>query len=172
MEKTRLLRLLSCLLLFLLSVQFSAGHEAWGLAENYKRSVREQYLFIISKHPKYTWGGAEDLDKGLDCSGYIFLACKWAGVPGVTRTTSLRMSMGLGGWSGKDIDPKDADECDLLFWTFQPHRPNGHVGAFINDRNSELKITHASTSRGVVLEDLHGVLATNLTKVRRLTIGD
>lgn len=156
----------------MLLAQFFAGPEVWALAERYKKSVKEQYRFIISKHPKYTWGGAEDLNKGLDCSGYIFLAFKWAGVPGITRTTSLRMSMGLGGWIGKDVDLEVADECDLLFWTFHEHRPNGHVGAFINDPNGRLKITHASTSKGVVMADLKGTLATNLTKIRRLTIGD
>lgn len=142
------------------------------MADHYKKSVKGQCHFIIAKHPKYTWGGSKDLEQGLDCSGYIFLAFKWAGVPGVTRITSLQMSLGLGGWTGKDIDRENADECDLVFWTFQEHRPNGHVGAFVKDVNAKLKITHASTSRGVVLEDLHGVLATNLTKVRRLTIGD
>jgi cell wall-associated NlpC family hydrolase len=152
--------------------QSFAGHEAWALAERYRKSVEEQYNFIICKHPKYTWGGAEDLSKGLDCSGYIFLACKWAGVPGITRTTSLKMSAGLGGWLGRDIDLQDADECDLVFWTFQEHRPNGHVGAFIKNSGGRIKITHASTSRGVVMDDLKGVLATNLAKVRRLTIGD
>ena len=156
----------------MLLAQFFAGPEASGLAETYTKSLKKQYEFIISKHPKYTWGGSEDLDKGLDCSGYIFLACKWAGVPGITRTTSLRMSMGLGGWIGRDIDLEIADESDLVFWTFHEQRPNGHVGAFMNDGQGRLRVTHASSSRGVVVDDLHGVLAANLTKVRRLTIGD
>jgi hypothetical protein len=158
--------------LFLLSAQFFAGPEACALTENLRESVRDQLNFIIAKHPKYTWGGAEDLDRGLDCSGYIFLACKWAGVPGITRTTSLRMAMGLGGWIGKDIDPESAEDCDLVFWTFREDRPDGHVGAFLTDHHGRLKITHASATRGVVLETPRGALATNLTKVRRLTIGD
>ncbi len=155
----------------LLALSF-AGREAQALSDNYRKSLKEQLAFIIAKHPKYTWGGSEDLSIGLDCSGYLFLACKWAGVPGITRTTSLRMSQGLGGWHGVDIHPSLADECDLPFWTMSPERPNGHVGAFLRTKSDRLKVTHASSARGVVLDDLHGQLATNLTKIRRLTIGD
>jgi cell wall-associated NlpC family hydrolase len=134
--------------------------------------LKRQLTFIIAKHPQYTWGGAKYLDQGLDCSGYIFLACKWAAIPGITRTTALRMSLGLGGWYGKDIDLRDADECDLSFWTFNGHRQNGHVGALVRGMDGEMHVTHASSSRGVVLDDLGGVLVRKLTKLRRLTIGD
>jgi hypothetical protein len=82
------------------------------------------------------------------------------------------MSQGLGGWRGVDIHPALADECDLSFWTMTPERPNGHVGAFLRTKSGRLKVTHASSARGVVLDDPNGQLATNLTKVRRLTIGD
>jgi hypothetical protein len=156
----------------LLLAQYFAGPDAWALGPSYKRSLKRQLTFIIAKHPKYTWGGAESLDQGLDCSGYIFLACKWAGIPGITRTTALRMSLGLGGWQSKDIDLADADECDLPFWTFKEHRQNGHVGALLRSLEGEILVTHASSSRGVVLDDLQGVLVQKLTKLRRLTIGD
>ncbi|MGO9567269.1 MAG: hypothetical protein ACLP5H_07000 [Desulfomonilaceae bacterium] len=152
--------------------QYYAGPDAWALGPSYKRSLKRQLTFIIAKHPKYTWGGAESLDQGLDCSGYIFLACKWAGIPGITRTTALRMSLGLGGWHGKDIDLADADECDLSFWTFKEHRPNGHVGAIVRGLDADIYVTHASSRRGVVLDGLEGLLLQKLTKVRRLTIGD
>lgn len=108
----------------------------------------------------------------MDCSGYLFLAAKWAGIPGVTRTTSHRMALGLGGWIGRDIAIEDADECDLPFWTFKQQRPYGHVGVFIRQPHGMPGVTHASTKRGVVLQDLQGPLLRNLVKVRRLTIGD
>jgi len=82
------------------------------------------------------------------------------------------MALGLGGWTGKDVDFLDADELDLTFWTFNKNRLNGHVGALLRDRHGMPKVTHASTRKGVVLEDMHGHLLRNLTKVRRLTIGD
>lgn len=162
----------SWLLLCLLSALSFAGHEAWGLAEHYKRSLKCQLQFIIDKHPKYAWGGSSDLEKGLDCSGYLFLAAKWAGIPGITRTTSARMAEGLGGWTSRQIDPKEARECDLVFWTFREERQNGHVGAFLNDSDGRRAVTHAGVSKGVVLEALKGMLLENLSQVRRLTIGD
>jgi len=108
----------------------------------------------------------------LDCSGYLFLAAKRAAIPGITRTTSLHMSMGLGGWTGREISLDDSDECDLVFWTLADNRPCGHVGALLRDTNGALKVTHAGVRRGVVLENLRGPIFPNLTKVRRLTIGD
>ncbi len=82
------------------------------------------------------------------------------------------MSLGLGGWHGKDVDLADADECDLSFWTFEEHRQNGHVGALLRGLDGEIQVTHASSSRGVVLDNLHGLLLQKLSKLRRLTIGD
>jgi hypothetical protein len=152
--------------------QFCAGPESFGLSEAYKKSFKQQLSFIISKHPKYTWGGSTDLRKGIDCSGYLFLAAKWAGIPGVTRTTSQRMAMGLGGWIGRDIDFTEADECDLPFWTFRQDRPYGHVGVFLRHPYGMPGVTHASSTRGVVLRDLTGPLLRNLSKFRRLTIGE
>lgn len=142
------------------------------MALHYQRSLKRQLDFIVAKHPYYRWGGAENLERGLDCSGYLFLAAKWSAIPGITRTTALRMSLGLGGWTGKDLPPDDADECDLVFWTIKESRPNGHVGAVLRNHGAGRKVTHSSLKRGVVLEDLKGPLFPNLTKVRRLTIGD
>jgi len=160
------------LLLCLLSALSFAGPDAWGLAEAYKRSLKGQLQFIVAKHPKYTWGGSTDLEKGLDCSGYIFLAAKWAGIPGITRTTAARMADGLGGWASKEVNLHEAEECDLPFWTFDEKRKNGHVGAFLNDRDRRRAVTHAGVHAGVVLEPLVGRLRESLSKVRRLTIGD
>jgi hypothetical protein len=151
---------------------FSAGHEAWGLAEQYKKSLKDRLLIIIDKHPKYARGGFADPDQGLDCSGYVYLAAKWAGIPGISRTTSHRMAQGFGGWSGYDVDPNAADECDLLFWTFTPNRPLGHVGVLLFDEDGLASAAHASARRGVTLRPVCGPLLQNLIKVRRLTIGD
>jgi len=156
----------------LLSALSFAGHDVWGLGEPYRGSLKGQLQFIIAKHPKYTWGGSTDLEKGLDCSGYLFLAAKWAGIPGITRTTSARMAEGSGGWTSCQIDLKDAQECDLVFWTFSEKRKNGHVGAFLIDSDGRRAVTHSGVSKGVVLEPLKGRLLENLSQVRRLTIGD
>lgn len=157
--------------LCLLLGQSFAGHEAEALGTAYRNSFKRQLDFIISRRPAYAWGGASSLEKGLDCSGYIFLAAKWAGLPGVTRTTAYRMSLGLGGWPSQRVLPDQAEECDLAFWTFSPLRPCGHVGAIL-DKSRELSAGHASTTRGVIKEPLKGSLRKNLSSMRRLTIGD
>jgi len=54
----------------------------------------------------------------------------------------------------------------------EQHRQNGHVGALLRGLDGEIQVTHASSRRGVVLDDLDGVLVQKLTKLRRLTIGD
>ena len=82
------------------------------------------------------------------------------------------MSMGFGGWVGRDIKLEAAEECDLIFWTLDDERPSGHVGAFLRDSDGHRKVTHASSSRGVILQDLNQYLRKNLEKVRRLTIGE
>ena len=161
-----------CLLSFWLSVLCFAGRDAWCLSEHYEKSLKEQLLFIIRKHPKYLRGGANDLERGLDCSGYVYLAAKWAGIPGISRTTSFRMSQGFGGWSGRDIKLSNAEECDLLFWTFSKNQPFGHVGAMLRGAQGRKQAAHASPRLGVVLRPLKGSLAQNLSKVRRLTIGE
>ena len=106
--------------------------------------------------------------KGVDCSGYLYLAGRRAGMP-VKRSTSKRMAQGLDGWVGKDVPSGKEQELDLPFWTFKPDRPNGHVGVFWEKG----KVTHASPSRDrVVVDKLKGVLKSKLSLIRRLTLGD
>jgi cell wall-associated NlpC family hydrolase len=156
----------------LLSAQFSAGPDAGALTKYHKKSFKRQLHLIIDQHPKYTDGGAGPLDKGLDCSGYVYLAARRAGIPGVSRTTSFKMSLGFGGWRGRDIALQDARDCDLLFWTLEKDRFNGHVGVFLLGDDGEATATHASSRRGVVLDSLEGSLLRKLTRVRRLIIGE
>jgi cell wall-associated NlpC family hydrolase len=134
------------------------------------RSFERQLKFIVAKNPRYAWGGSSDLSKGLDCSGYIFLAGKWAGLPGIQRTTSYRMSLGLGGWTGEVSDLSKVSVCNLIFWTFSPGRPNGHVGAIISHDSEHVRVTHASQGRGVVAEPMNSYLIRKTTAVRKLSI--
>lgn len=135
---------------------------------------------IIDRQPKYTWGGSEREDQGLDCSGYIFLAARRAcsGKPDdpfckVGRTTAYNMALGLAGWDGINIKLRMARELDIPFWTWRdkPHRINGHVGVLIRDRAGSPKVTHASQLRGrIVVEDLKGKLETDISVIRRLGV--
>jgi cell wall-associated NlpC family hydrolase len=130
---------------------------------------------IIDKKPKYLWGGSESEEKGIDCSGYLYLAAKRAGIP-VHRTTAIQMEAGLAGWKNKKILLDEAEELDLVWWTWKdkPNRPHGHIGVFlINNRGSKLlEVSHSSTSKGVVVQQLRGGLLRDISSLKRLTIGD
>lgn len=161
-----------CLLLSSLLALSSAGPDSEALSEPFQRSFARQLGFIAAKKPKYTWGGASDISVGLDCSGYIFLAGKWAGLPGITRTTAFRMSLGLGGWNGLRSELGSARQCDLVFWTFDGSRPNGHVGAVIYCSNGRLDVVHSSAGRGVISQKMNDYLKEKATAVLRLSFGD
>jgi len=83
------------------------------------------------------------------------------------------MSKGLGGWTGEDVGLEDTDEGDLPFWRWDkvPGRIQ-HTGAFvIGGKSGLLEVMHASSShRTVVIQELRGVLKTNLRKIRRLKV--
>jgi len=105
----------------------------------------------------------------VDCSGYLFLAARRAGMP-VRRTTSVRMAEGDAGWIGVAVSRDSRQHLDLVFWTLKPHRPNGHCGVVWKHPD---RVTHASLSKGrVVVAPLAGELYRGLTKIIRLTIGD
>ncbi len=141
-----------------------------ALGDSYKTLFIRELNFIIFKGPKYTWGGSStNLQKGLDCSGYIFRAAKWAGMP-VRRTTSSKMAMGACGWMSRPIQWENRDVTDLVFWTFKAARPDGHVGVIHKDINH---VTHSSGSRKrVVVDRFKDQLKTKLSRIRRLTIGE
>jgi hypothetical protein len=158
-------------LALLSSVFFGCACRADALGPGYARALTFELRTIIDKHPPYAWGGSTDERKGLDCSGYIYLASRRAGLP-VRRTTARRMAVGEGGWTGIPVvleDPANrGDPLDLVFWTFTAKRSNGHVGV----RWGKHAVTHASTRRGVVVDLLTGVLLKALTKSIHLTIGE
>ena len=158
--------------LFSLLAQSFAGHDCYALSAKYRNAFKRQLEFIVAKNPRYIWGGSRDIASGLDCSGYLYLAAKWASVPGVTRTTACRMAVGLGGWTSRTISMEDSQECDLIFWTFSPSRPHGHVGAFLKTGQKIRTVTHASSRCGVIAEPLSNLSVKSVSRVRRLTIGE
>jgi hypothetical protein len=140
----------------------------------WEASFRSQLQRIIDRQPQYVRGGSESEEKGLDCSGFIFLAAKRAGIP-VSRTTALNMSRGLAGWRGVDIELRDAGELDIVWWTWldKPQRPFGHVGVLWRGKDNFPAVAHASQTIGrVTVGQMKGKFLRDLAKVRRLTIGD
>jgi hypothetical protein len=147
----------------------------------------------VKQHYNYVWGAYDPTQftydvhkqiwaKGLDCSGYIYWAARNAGIPGIRRVTAAEMALGRGGWKGIDVRLGMAGKdrlhyvrpLDIAFWTFKPSRKNGHTGAFgVNPQNGFPGVRHASDSRGgIVYDPIKPWVQSNLTKVRRLTIGD
>ena len=162
-------RLLSGWLPALLFIVFSGAlSKCEALGIGYRRAFAFELQHIIDRHPHYLWGGAEDEREGLDCSGYVYLAARRAGLNG-RRTTARRMGEGDNGWDSTVIrGPGNSRHCDLVFWTLKATRPNGHVGVrWYKDR-----VTHSSSSRGVVVDRFKGYWVKHLTRIRRLTQGD
>jgi hypothetical protein len=156
---------------FLLLVLPSNGY---SLDPRYAASMKDNLKIIIDRHPAYVWGEAKDESRGLDCSGYMYLAAKRSGLP-VRRVTAREMREGKGCWEGRDISLKDAEEVDMPYWTWKdrPDRQHGHVGCFLQGKKSKLlEVTHCGSSTGVVQHELKGVFLRDLSAVRHLTIGD
>lgn len=146
--------------------------DAEGLSKALSASFERELCAIAMLKPEYVWGGYQDPNRGLDCSGYIYLAAKWAAIPGPKRTTANRMARGLDGWDGKTIRPiRDADRGDLVFWTWKgSSRKYGHVGAVVLGRKSGLlEAAHASSGhKSVVVVPFRGALLTDIEFFRRL----
>lgn len=166
------------LCLWVILMLFSSfGSTAEAIGQQYRTSLRRQFNWMIVKQPYYRMDVRikpdADIGEGVDCSRYIYLVYRWAGVPGIRRTTSDRMALGLDGWTGKDVTLDKADDLDLVWWTFKPTRKNGHVGSLLRDEKTGiLDVTHSSSSRGVVLDQFKGWAIEKLTKIRRITIGE
>ena len=160
--------------LIIVGVMSLISLNCYALEGHYADSFRKNLWIIIDRHPAYSWGGSESEQKGVDCSGYIYLAAKRSGIP-VKRVTAFQMRHGAGGWIGKESDLGHTGELDLVWWTWidKPHRPHGHVGVFLIGRRSELmEVNHSSSSHGVIIQELKGQLFRDVSAIRRLDIGD
>jgi len=149
------------------------------------------YSELLVKYKiQYVWGGFWGI-LGVDCSGYMYWICHMAGLP-VKRETSLRMWLDKGAWPGERVlvkfDAHDrAQFPDLLFWTYDPKRPKGHVALVImnaEDKNGHRTVLfrEASFSKKIVKETemkqgdyrwvrLEGVLVLDLTPGFKCNLG-
>ena len=162
----------------LLSTALFVGN-SYGLSDSFKVSIIQNLEVSLNKDSVYVWGATGSDKNGkfqVDCSGlgyYITSAVRKAGIP-IKRTVSERMSYGLDGWDSKEIGIHDADEADMIFFTFSNTRPRGHVGYMkLHTKKQLLMIVHASSSRKrVVHEALNGDLLEHYVVIRRPTWGD
>lgn len=176
-----LLRLVSVFILWLV---FIPPISANALPENYRKSIEKNLYLIKNRSTAYIWGAAGTEKDGIlqvDCSGLMYFVYKQSGIA-VRRSQSLRMRMGLDGWTGKDVSIDDADHLDFIFWTWKksdgsllnPNRPHGHIGILNEEPRTKLiEAVHASSSKGkVVSQQIRGQLLRDISAIRRITIGD
>lgn len=76
----------------------------------------------------YVWGGQEIKDGGFDCSGAIYHVSKLIGKP-IPRTTSRKYYLTT---KGEDNHWSEGNCGWLIWWTFTPDRPYGHIGMHTN----------------------------------------
>lgn len=99
--------------------------------------------FLERKSPPYIWGGVGE--KGGDCSGQMYWIVHKSGLP-YLRTTALQMWNGA--WPGRVIKSwKNSRFPNLIYFTFSPKRPSGHVGIVrVNHAPNYLIYAEASSS--------------------------
>jgi hypothetical protein len=168
--QNRLNALLFCALCFSLLATSLWVHDAQALDEQYAWAWARQLSMLIEMHPRYAHGGTT-VQGGMDCTGYVGIAAKWAGMP-VKRSTTIRMLAGFDGWLAKPVPLHGVVELDLVWFTIK--RPNQHVGVVWDAEPGKPKtFTHSGSSTGVTVSDLEkGYWADKATATRRLTIGD
>lgn len=179
------------MLVLCLSVLCWSVSEGRALSTQYENAFTKALQKRVKANDKYVWGGknpnrltfdtkAKEWKKGLDCQGLVLFSAREARIPGVGIVTSRDMARGLGGWVGDDLSGSNAAEwlrntksTDLVWWTLSKDRPYGHVGVLLhNSATGFPAVAHASSSRGVVMDEIQGWVIKQMTKVRRLTIGD
>lgn len=142
---------------------------SWSITPQQKKLWRTEIDTASKIRIAYVWGAFDY--KGADCSGIVYATAKRAGIP-VRRTTALNMFKGLDGWNGFPVNVKEADELDLIWWTWseRPDRPHGHVGIIVIDEKSKLlSIFHASSSaKRVVIQPYRYKLEKDTSGIKRL----
>jgi len=88
----------------------------------------------------YVWG-AESLNKGMDCSGFIYYIQMRINHP-VPRTTARKYWLMA---NGDEKHWKQANCTDWVWWQFNPKRPYGHIGIMVKNP----KFWQSGSSNGV-----------------------
>ena len=95
----------------------------------------------------YLHGGTSMI--GFDCSGFVSHIFKSFGLE-IPRSSCQQAKLGA------KISKDEAQKGDLLFFRGRGrHAGIGHVALVLSNDNGELKIAHATNSRGVIVEMLN-----------------
>lgn len=95
----------------------------------------------------YKYGGTTRA--GMDCSGLVVTAFKAAGIelPRTSREQSQK---------GKPVEKQQLRPGDLVFFSRSYNKVVGHAGIVVESGPNQAKFIHASTSKGVRIDDLYG----------------
>jgi hypothetical protein len=167
-------------LVFILAILISLpSSSAQALSKRYAASVKAQYRWMILFAPPYNNSPLikpkDPIKSGVDCSRYKYLVYWWAAVIGPDgqsphRVTAADMAAGKGGWEGIDIPLDDADELDLVWWSFKTK--HDHVGTIWLVKGLR-HVTHASYGKKKIAVDaIRGTLLTKMVKARRIMLGE
>lgn len=92
---------------------------------------------------RYRYGGSDR--KGLDCSGLVYTVFREHALA-LPRSSAEQLRV------GREISPQTARVGDLIF--FRQNGKVNHVAIVTDVRGGDLWVTHSTTSRGVVKENL------------------
>lgn len=178
---------MACLLLLLLLLPACWPSSANALPPEWNEEFIHQLRLGVNAAYPYVWGGrgpnvlvfdtkAKQWAKGVDCFFYLYMSARAAAIPGIRIVTAHDMAAGRGNWDSASVPGglQGAQPGDAIWGTFSEDRPDGHVGALLQDATTgEPGIAHASQSRRrVVWDRIKGNDPWPHTKIRRLTIGD
>jgi cell wall-associated NlpC family hydrolase len=133
------------LLFVVMSLISCAGTRSITSSSLVERGVRKKIVSDATKYlgTRYKYGGMDH--RGLDCSGLVFTVYKKLGV-NLPRSSSAQASY------GKHTSLEKAQIGDLVFFK-QKGRIN-HVAIITKKDRNEIWVTHSTTSRGVIQENL------------------
>lgn len=107
--------------------------------------------------------GAESVNDGFDCSGFVNYVYNHFNISVPRVTTDFTNA-------GEEIPIKESKPGDIILFTGSNAniRSVGHVGIIIENDNGDVKFIHASTSRGVMISGMNSYFAPRFIKVNRI----
>lgn len=111
---------------------------------------------------KYRYG-AESVEDGFDCSGFVNYVFNHFNIS-VPRVTTDFTS------AGEEVPISDSKPGDIILFTGTDPKSGvvGHVGIITQNNNGDVKFIHASTSRGVMISGMNSYFIPRFIKVNRV----
>ncbi len=111
---------------------------------------------------KYQYG-AESVEDGFDCSGFVNYVFNHFNISVPRVTTDFTNA-------GEEVPIRDSKPGDIILFTGTDPKSGvvGHVGIITENNNGDIKFIHASTSRGVMISGMNSYFLPRFVKVNRV----